>query len=326
MGLPGAQLRVGVVGVGYLGRHHARIYASLSDVRLVGVVDRNADRAREIAALHGVPAFEDHRALLGRVDAVSVATPTESHRAVAADFLKEGIATLVEKPIASSLPEADDLVSLAASQRALLAVGHTERFNPAVQRLRERARDPRFIEVHRLGTFPARSLDIDVVLDLMIHDIDLVLAMARSSGGGSIQSLDAVGVNALTSRVDIANARIRLSGGCVANLTASRISTGKVRKLRVFTRDSYLSCDCADQTLEHFSLKRGTAAGSPPAIVRETPEITRDEPLARELRAFVEAARSGTPFEVGGAEGREALSVALAVAERIEEGLHEGAR
>jgi predicted dehydrogenase len=321
----GTPLRVGVVGVGYLGRHHARIYASLSEARLAGVADRNLERSREIAALYGVPAFEDHRALLGKVDAVSVATPTISHRSIAADFLQEGIPVLVEKPIASSLPEADDLVSIAASQRTLLAVGHTERFNPAVQSLRERAGDPRFIEVHRLGTFPARSLDIDVVLDLMIHDIDLVLAMAKRSGGGSIQSLDAVGVNALTRRVDIANARIRLSGGCVANLTASRISTGKVRKVRVFTRDSYLSCDCADQTLEHFSLQKGSTPGTVPAIVREVPAIVRDEPLARELRAFVDAVRMRSPFEVGGEEGREALSVALAVAERIEEGLHEGA-
>jgi len=321
----GAPLRVGVVGVGYLGRHHARIYASMSGVSLVGVADRNAERAREIAAPLGVPAFGDHRSLLGAVDAVSIATPTVTHRAVASDFLREGVAVLVEKPMTATLPEADDLVSLAASRKALLAVGHTERFNPAVQALRERARDPRFIEVHRLGTFPARSLDIDVVLDLMIHDIDLVLAMARSSGGGAIVTLDAVGVNALTRRVDIANARLRLSGGCVANLTASRISTGKVRKVRVFTRDAYLSCDCADQTLEHYRLDRGADPGGTPSITRDVPDLRKDEPLARELRAFAEAASGGPAFEVSGAEGREALAVALEVAARIEEGLHEGA-
>ncbi|MBI3449563.1 MAG: Gfo/Idh/MocA family oxidoreductase [Acidobacteria bacterium] len=324
--LAGGELRVGVVGVGYLGRHHARIYASQSGVRLVGVADSSAERAREIGALHGAEAFTDHRRLLGRVDAVSVATPTVSHRAVAADFLREGVAVLVEKPMAATLPEADDLISLAAGTGALLAVGHTERFNPAVEALCERAREPRFIEVHRLGTFPARSLDIDVVLDLMIHDIDLVLALSRGAGSEGVEALDAVGVNALTRRVDIANARLRMRGGCVANLTASRISTGKVRKVRVFTRDAYLSCDCADQTLEEYRLAGAPGSGAPPAIARTAPAITRDEPLARELRAFAEAARSRSPFAVTGAQGREALAVALAVAERIEEGLREGAR
>ena len=319
-------LRVGVVGVGYLGRHHARIYAAMPEVRLAGVVDRNQERAREVAGLYGAPAFEDPGSLLGKVDAVSVATPTISHRSVAERFLAEGIPVLVEKPMTATLAEADALVSLAASRGVLLAVGHTERFNPAVRVLCELARDPRFIEVHRLGTFPARSLDIDVVLDLMIHDIDLVLALGRASSGGSITSLDAVGVNALTPRVDIANARIRLSGGCVANLTASRISTGKVRKIRVFTRDAYLSCDCADQTLEHFRLERRGSSDSAPAIARGTPEVARDEPLVCELRAFIAAVGGGAPFEVTGVEGREALAVALAVAERIEEGLHEGAR
>lgn len=320
---PEAPVRVGVVGVGYLGQHHARIYASMSGVALAGVADTNEARSAEIASRNGAPAFTDHRRLLGKVDAVSIATPTASHRSVASDFLREGVAVLVEKPIAGSLPEADDMMALAEKGGALLAVGHTERFNPAVAALRERARDPRFIEVHRLGTFPARSLDVDVVLDLMIHDIDLVLSL---TGGAAVQALDAVGVNALTRRVDIANARLRLAGGCVANLTASRISTVKVRKVRVFTRDAYISCDCADQALEHFSLSRAPGASSLPAIVRDTPSITKDEPLARELRSFVEAVRGDGTFPVGGFEARQALAVALAVAERIEESLIEGAR
>lgn len=319
----GPPLRAGVVGVGYLGRHHARIYASISGVRLAGVADVNRARAEEEARRHGTAAFDDHRGLLGQVDLVSVATPTESHRAVASDFLREGVAVLVEKPMAASLPEADDLLATAGGAGTLLAVGHTERFNPAVEALRARVADPRFIEIHRLGTFPARSLDVDVVLDLMIHDIDLVLAL---SGGSAVQALDAVGVNALTPRVDIANARIRLASGCVANLTASRISAGKVRKVRVFTRDSYVSCDCADQSVERFALSPGAGPGGLRAIVREAPEIAKDEPLARELRAFVAAASGGPAFEVGGREGRAALAVALAVAERIQEGLLEGAR
>jgi len=313
-------LRAGVVGVGYLGQHHARIYASMPDVHLVGVADLRAGRAEEIAGKHGCRPFADFRAMIGQVDAVSVATPTASHREVAAPFLQAGVAVLIEKPMAATLPEADGLIEIAERSGALLGVGHTERFNPAIAALRERCRNPRFIEAHRLGTFPGRSLDVDVVLDLMIHDIDLVLAL---TGGAPIQTLDAVGVSALTPKVDIANARLRLAGGCVANLTASRISALKVRKVRVFTTDAYISSDCANQSLEHFALKRRGEPGAMPEIAREAPTLKNDEPLARELRAFVGAVLGGAPFEVGGREGRQALAVALAVAERIEEGRYE---
>jgi predicted dehydrogenase len=315
-------VKIGVVGVGYLGQHHARIYRSLSGVDLVGVADVRVERAGEVAGRLGVEAFGDHRKLIGRVDAVSIATPTVTHRQVAADFLREGVAVLVEKPMTTSLPEADDLIGLAAGSGTLLGVGHTERFNPAVRMLRERVKDPRFIEIHRLGTFPARSLDVDVILDLMIHDIDLVLAL---TGGAAVKSLDASGVAALTPRVDIANARIRLAGGCVANLTASRISSSKVRKVRVFSRNSYHSCDCADQSLEEMRLRPPAEPGALPSVVRETPTIKNDEPLAAELRAFVEAAGGGRPFEVRGEDGRRALAVALAVAERVEESFREDA-
>lgn len=315
-------LRVGVVGVGYLGRHHARIYGSLPGVKLVGVVDLDADRASRVAGPLGAEAFGDHRELLGKVDAVSVATPTVTHHRLAGDFLRERVAVLVEKPMAASLPEADGLLRQAEESGALLGVGHTERFNPAVRLLTERAREPRFIEVHRLGTFPARSLDVDVILDLMIHDIDLVLALTR---GAAVKSLDASGVAALTPRVDIANARIRLAGGCVANLTASRISNTKVRKVRVFTRNAYLSCDCADQSVEEMTLARPEGPDQMPRVERSTPQVKNDEPLAAELRAFVEAARGGAPFEVTGEDGRRALAVALAVAERVEESFREDA-
>lgn len=315
-------LRVGVVGVGYLGRHHARIYGSLPGVELVGVADVDRSRASEVAGRLGVESFTDHRRLLGKVDAVSIATPTVTHHKVAGDFLREKVAVLVEKPMAASLPEADGLLQMAAAGGALLGVGHTERFNPAVRVLTERATDPRFIEVHRLGTFPARSLDVDVILDLMIHDIDLVLALGR---GAAVKSLDASGVAALTPRVDIANARIRLAGGCVANLTASRISNTKVRKVRVFTRSAYLSCDCADQSVEEMRLAPPEAPGKMPRVVRSTPAVKNDEPLAAELRAFAEAARGGPSFPVTGEEGRRALAVALAVAERVEESFREDA-
>jgi predicted dehydrogenase len=295
----------------------------MSGVTLVGVADTRRDRAEEVAGRHGVEAFSDCRALLGKVDVVSVATPTASHREVASAFLREKVAVLVEKPMAASLPEADDLIALAGRNGVVLGVGHTERFNPAVRALRERVKDPRFIEVHRLGTFPARSLDVDVVLDLMIHDIDLILDL---TSGATVKALDATGVAALTPRVDIANARIQLAGGCVANLTASRISDTKVRKVRVFTRNTYFSCDCADQSLEQITLGAASEPGGTPTIVKETPPVEPDEPLAAELRAFIGAARGGPRFEVGGEEGRRALALALAVAERLEEAQREGSR
>jgi predicted dehydrogenase len=315
-----ALLRVAVVGVGHLGQHHARIYAALGGCRLVAVADRDLARAREVASRYGAEAFEDARRLLDgpapRVDAVSVAVPTEAHAEVASAFLEAGVAVLVEKPIAGSLDEADSLIETARRAGSLLGVGHTERFNPSVEALVSRARDPRFIEAHRLGSFAPRSLDIDVVLDLMIHDIDVTLDLVRSP----VRSVEAVGVNALTPRVDIANARIVFESGCVANLTASRISASRTRKIRVFQADSYLSCDCAQRSLEHYRLDR--TPGSPrPSIVCEQVEIPADEPLRRELDSFARAVRRERPFPVPGEAGRAALEVGLSVADRIMEGL-----
>src|SRR5688500_10931998 len=221
-------LRVAVVGVGHLGQHHARIYAAMEGVTLVGIADTNRARAEEIAAKYATAAFTDPRELIDRVDAVSVAVPTVAHLDVALPFLAARKAVLVEKPLAASLDEADRLIGAAEQAGALLAVGHTERFNPAVEAARPMIDAPRFIEVHRLGTFPERSLDIDVIFDLMIHDLDLLLALVRSE----VVSVEAVGVNVLTPRTDIANARLRFASGCIANLTASRISRDRVRKHR----------------------------------------------------------------------------------------------
>ncbi|HEY3174626.1 MAG TPA: Gfo/Idh/MocA family oxidoreductase [Candidatus Polarisedimenticolia bacterium] len=317
-------LRVAVIGVGHLGQHHARLYPTIDGCRLVAVVDRDPARAREVASRHGVEALDDDRRLLEgtapRVDAVSVAVPTDAHAEVASRFLEAGVAALVEKPIAPSLQEADRLLESARRSGALLAVGHTERFNPSVEALARRARNPRFIEAHRLGSFAPRSLDIDVVLDLMIHDIDIALNLV----GSPVRSVEAVGVNALTPRVDIANARIVFESGCVANLTASRISAARTRKIRVFQADSYLSCDCAERSLEHYRLERSAGAAHP-SIVREQVEIPPDEPLRRELHAFVRAVRGEAPFSVPGEAGRAALEVALAVAGKIIEevpGMH----
>jgi predicted dehydrogenase len=310
---PRREVRVGVAGVGHLGQHHARLYAALPGCRLVGVADTDAPRSREIGARHGVEALYDPEALIGLVDAVSVAVPTVAHLEVAERLLRAGVAVLVEKPIAGSLAEADRMIAAAREGGALLVVGHTERFNPAVQALRERARAPRFIECHRLGSFAPRSLDIDVVLDLMIHDIDIALDL----DGSGVTGVEAVGVHALTPRVDIANARLTFASGCVANLTASRISTARTRKIRVFQRDSYLSCDCADRSLEHYRLET-RPAGERPAIVRESAVVPDDEPLRRELESFVRAVAGDGTYPVTAAAGREALAVAVQVLERIE--------
>ena len=243
-------LRVAVIGVGHLGRHHARILAALDNVQLVAVVDRIPERAQEIAAASNTQALTDSRELIGRVDAVTVAVPTELHADIAIPFLESGVSALVEKPMARSLAEADAIVAAAAKSGATLAVGHTERYNPAVSAVLPLVTSPRFIEVHRLGVFPDRSLDIDVVFDLMIHDLDIIIAMVRSE----VTSVEAVGVPVLTPRYDIANARLRFASGCIANITASRISRERVRKIRFFQPDAYLSIDYAEQEVEGLSL------------------------------------------------------------------------
>lgn len=311
----GGDLRVGVIGVGHLGRHHARIYSEMEGCRLGWVVDLDQERARGIASEYGAGSAQDYRMLEGKVDAVSVAVPTESHAEVASFFLDSGAAVLVEKPIAPSLAEADKIIERVKSSGTVLGVGHTERFNPAVEALAARSRDPRFIEAHRLGSFAPRSLDIDVVLDLMIHDIDIALTLV----GAGIRKLEAVGVAALTGRVDIANARLEFETGCVANLTASRVSAARTRKVRVFQHDSYLSCDCGERSLEQVMLDRGNPKERP-RIVRDSVSIPDDEPLRRELAAFVGALRGGPAFPVDAAAGRAALETALSVIDAIDRG------
>lgn len=297
-------MRVAVIGVGHLGRHHARILAAMPGIDLVGVVDTNEPRAREIADAHGTRAIGDLAGLAGKVDAVVVATPTASHAAVATPFLEAGIAVLVEKPLARTLEEADALVALARAKGATLAVGHTERFNPAVEAARPLLTAPRFIEGHRLGTFPDRSLDIDVVFDLMIHDIDVVLSIVASP----VAAIDAVGVPVLTPRIDIANVRLRFDNGCIANLTASRISRDRTRKIRFFQPESYVAVDFAAQELEVWRLVRPPAGV--PSIQGGPVEVVRAEPLARELEDFVAAVRERRDAAVTGEAGRHALELA----------------
>ena len=305
-------MRIAVVGVGHLGRHHARILSTLSGVELVGVADINAARAAEIAAAYATQPFDDWRVLLDCVDAVTIATPTASHLEIAEAFLDRRVHVLVEKPMTPTTAEADRLLMRARDRGVQLAVGHTERFNPAVTAVKPLIHQPRFIEVHRLGTFPERSLDIDVVFDLMIHDLDLVLDIV----GGEVTGIEAVGVPVLTPRVDIANVRLRFANGCIANLTASRISRDRVRKIRFFQRDAYVSIDYAAQEAEVWRLV--PKPGAMPAIEGGKLDVTREEPLKRELEDFLDAVRVGRAPVVTGDQGRAALALAERVVERME--------
>ncbi len=302
------RVRVGVVGVGHLGQHHARLLAELPNAELIGIVDTTATRAQAIAAKYGTNTFASPAELLSRVDAVTIAAPTESHIELALPFVEAGIAVLVEKPIAASVADADRLLAAAARRGTIVATGHTERFNPAVVAARPLISAPRFIEIHRLGTFPERSLDIDVIFDLMIHDLDLLLTIV----GKEVTSVEAVGVNVLTPRTDIANVRLRFASGCIANLTASRISRERVRKARFFQPQSYVSIDYAAQEVEVYRL---TPTGGRPTIEGGKLEIASEEPLRRELADFVEAVRTGAQPGVTGRDGREALALATRIAE-----------
>ncbi len=305
-------LRVAVIGVGHLGRHHARLLGAMDGVRLTAVVDTVAERAEAAADATGARALTDFRELFGAVDAVTVAVPTELHKDVAMPFLERGIAVLVEKPMARSIAEADALIEAARASGATLAVGHTERYNPAVAAVLPLISKPRFIEVHRLGAFPDRSLDIDVVFDLMIHDLDIILSMVKSEVSG----IEAVGVPVLTPRYDIANARLRFADGCIANVTASRISRDRVRKIRLFQSDAYISIDYAAQEVEGYRLVRRD--GERPDIQGGQLAVTRDEPLRRELADFVAAVRDRRPPLVTAEDGRRALTLAQAIADKME--------
>lgn len=312
-------LRVAVVGAGAIGEHRVRLCRASPAVEVAGVVDSRPERAREVAARYGVPVWSEAELARSGIDAAVVSVPTEAHAAVAAPLLERGVAVLVEKPIAATPEEAERLAGLAERRRALLQVAHTERFNPGFEALRRESRDPRFIEAHRLSSFQARSLDIDVILDLMIHDIDAVLVLVPSE----LERIDAVGVAALTQRLDIANARLVFRNGAAANLTASRVSVGKVRKLRVFESDRYLSLDYAQQEVLHYAVAR--APGEPrPQIVSRSLPVERSEPLARELESFFAAVRAGTPPAVDAAQGKRALEVAVEVARRVAEGMARG--
>jgi predicted dehydrogenase len=305
-----SEVRVGVVGVGALGQHHARILAALPGARLAGIHDTNQARGDEVARRHSCPAFPTLDALLAEIDAVVVAVPTREHHAVAHAALERGRDVLLEKPMTRTLEEADALVALARARGALLQVGHVERFNPATEALKSPGLVPRFIEVHRLGSFVPRSLDIDVVLDVMIHDLDLVLFLDATEP----LQVDAVGVPVLTDKVDIANARLRFASGLIANLTASRVSTERVRKFRVFAPKTYVSVDFQARESAVYRLLGGEGA---PEIRIDRSASPGGEPLERQMTSFLEAVRTrGTP-EVNGESARRVLALAHRILEAM---------
>jgi predicted dehydrogenase len=300
-------VRLGVIGVGHLGQHHARILSAMEGASLVAVADIDADRAARVGAATKSTALTDWRDMIGTVDAVTIAVPTIAHADVAVECIDAGLSVLVEKPIAATLAEADRIVDAAARKGVSLGVGHTERFNPAAAAALPLVSGPRFIEIHRLSTFPERSLDIDVVFDLMIHDLDLLLHAV----GTDVSDVEVVGVNVLTSKADIANVRISFHSGCIANLTASRISREKVRKARFFQRDAYIAIDFAARQAEAYRLVRGNGR---PVIQGGALDVAPEEPLLRELADFVQAVRAGRQPTVTGEDGRRALALASRIA------------
>ena len=311
------RIRVGVVGVGHLGQHHARNYSEMADVELVGIVDTDRRTLTRVAERVGCEPLDDYRDLIGRVDAVSIVVPTTLHHPVAVDFIRAGVHVLIEKPIASTVEEARELIELARANRVILQVGHIERFNAAIIKLQEFLTLPGFIESHRLGPYDPRVRDVGVVLDLMIHDIDIVLQVVRSP----IVSIDAIGVPILSEREDIANARLKFASGCTANLTVSRVTPTKMRKIRIFQPNTYVSIDYQRQAMEIYQREeiQDAADDEPRAqIVRRRLRLKKDEPLRRELDHFAACVRDGREPDVTGEHGQNALEVAIQIIEQIQ--------
>jgi len=309
---PNHKLRVGVIGIGYLGKFHVEKYATIPDVQIVGLVDRLFPRAQEWANKLGTTAFSDYQELLGKVDAVSVVVPTDQHHRVAKDFLQSGSDVLLEKPISSTLWEAEDLIATAKKYGRILQVGHLERFNPAIQAARDKIRAPLFIESHRLTPFRGRGTEVDVVLDLMIHDLDIILHVVRSK----VEHIHAVGVPVLTEKVDIANARLQFEGGCVANITASRISVEDQRRIRIFQPDTYLVVDYAAKKVAIF--RRIFAPGKANVeIASEQVKVKPGDALEMEIRSFLHSSMNREAPLVTAEDGKNALALALDINEQI---------
>jgi predicted dehydrogenase len=315
------ELRVGVVGAGYLGTFHAEKYADMEGVDLVGVVDSKLETAKSVAQRFGTQAFDDYRDLIGSIDAVSIVVPTQQHFPVSRDFLENDVDVLIEKPITETLEEADALIEIADSRARIIQVGHLERFNPSVIALGEILERPLFIESERLHIpkkaekgKKARGTEVDVVLDLMIHDIDIVLSLVKSE----VKGIHALGVPVITSHVDIANARLVFENGCVANITASRISLKNMRKIRIFQKDTYVSVDLANHEMAVFR-KDGKGSALPiPGVSFECEHFDKADALKSELEAFAYSVRSREVPAVTGRDGRNALGVALSIIDQID--------
>jgi predicted dehydrogenase len=297
-------IRAGIVGVGSIGRNHARIYSELPGVRFSAILDTNRETADAVSREHAVPVPKSIEEFAELIDVATVSTPTPHHYEIGKFLLSRQKHLLIEKPITENPEQAQELVKLAKERGVVLQVGHVERFNPVMSALEQRLTRPRFIEAHRLSPYPFRSIEIGVVLDLMIHDLEIILHLVRSP----VKSIDAVGIPVLSKGEDIANARIRFQSGCVANVTASRVSPEKMRKIRVFQEDAYLSLDYQKQSGEIFRLVNG-------AITREAVEIEKDEPLRRELHSFVECSRKGIQPVVSGSQAAAALELAIEITE-----------
>ncbi|HTP66019.1 MAG TPA: Gfo/Idh/MocA family oxidoreductase [Geobacteraceae bacterium] len=307
------KIRSAVVGVGYLGQFHAEKYAQLTDTQLVAVVDLDRERAQAVASKTGSSAFTDYRDILDRIDVVSVVVPTQSHHEVARAFLERGVHVLLEKPITTTLAEADDLIRVAAANKAVLQVGHLERFNPVVIALDGLVKQPGFIESVRIAPFKPRGTDVGVVLDLMIHDIDII----QSIVGSEVAEISSIGAPVFTEEEDIANARIRFANGCIANVTASRISFKSERKMRIFQPDAYITVDFQNKTFAVFRKGDGEMFPGVPNITKEEHSYDQTDALKSEIEAFLDAVVSGRPPLVSGEDGREALATALKIIKKL---------
>jgi predicted dehydrogenase len=301
------KIKIGVIGVGHLGEAHAYIYKEMPEVELVGVVDINPQRAREIGVRLNTDSYDDYHKLLGKVEAVSIAVPTDSHFSIARDFLENNIHTLIEKPVTKTVGEAEELLNISKKKGLILQVGHVERFNAAVIAMEKLVTSPRFIEVHRLSPYQSRGIEVGVVLDLMIHDLDIILQLVSSP----VSKIEALGVNILTPFEDIANVRLSFSDGAIANITASRVSEEKMRKIRIFQDDAYISLDYIEQKFSVYRKKENK-------IVKEEVVLQKTEPLKEELKDFVRCVRGGRRPRVPGEEAKEVLELALEITHQIQ--------
>jgi predicted dehydrogenase len=307
----GKIIRIGVVGIGHLGGYHLQKYAKIESCKIVAVSDTQMERAQKAANLYACESYTDHRDLLGKVDAVSIAVPTDDHFAVARDFLAAGVDVLVEKPLCATLAEADELLRLQQNNHLILQVGFVERFNPAILALEKVITRPVFIEVHRLHPFFERGIDVDVILDLMIHDLDLILKFVDAP----LLNVEAVGVPILSDKIDIANVRLSFANGCIANITASRISAKTMQKIRFFGPEGYHSVDC--QKREILSLSKITNSDGKQQIVQNHIEVGSHDPLEEEIRSFINAVRTREKPLVSGEDGRRSLALAAEILQKM---------